>query len=251
MTRLIARNVIAGYGRVEILHGVSVEAGDGEVTCIFGPNGCGKSTLLGAIAGVVAIWGGEVLLDGQHLSGRPAHAILRHGLALMPQGGGVFPQLTVRENLRIGGHILASRRELDRRVDELLMEYPRLRERLPILAGNLSGGEQMMLAITRALIAKPRFMLFDEPSAGLSPKLAQEALARVAALAKRGVGVLMVEQNIREALRVADRIYVLVGGRNRFAGRPQDVSSGQHLMELYLGAPATGTENATKGDINV
>lgn len=109
----------------------------------------------------------------------------------------------------------------------------------------------MMLAITRALIAKPRFMLFDEPSAGLSPKLAQEALARVAALAKRGVGVLMVEQNIREALRVADRIYVLVGGRNRFAGRPQDVRSGQHLMELYLGAPATGTEKATKGEIDV
>lgn len=251
MTRLIARNVVAGYGRVEILHGVSVEAGDGEVTCIFGPNGCGKSTLLGAIAGVVTVWGGEVLLDGERLSGHPAHVILRHGLALMPQGGGVFPQLTVRENLRIGGHILASRRELDRRVEELLVEYPRLSERLPVLAGNLSGGEQMMLAITRALIAKPRFMLFDEPSAGLSPKLAQEALARVAQLAKRGVGVLMVEQNIREALGVADRIYVLVGGRNRFAGRPQDVHGGQHLMELYLGARANGTESATKGETDV
>ncbi|MGH7117888.1 MAG: ABC transporter ATP-binding protein [Acetobacteraceae bacterium] len=239
MTRLIAREIFAGYGRVEILHGVSVEAGDGEVTCIFGPNGCGKSTLLGAISGLVDVWAGEVHLDGERLSGRPAHAILRSGLALMPQGGGVFPQLSVRDNLRIGGYTLASRRELDRRIEELLEEFPRLRERLPILAGNLSGGEQMMLAIARALIVRPRFILFDEPSAGLSPKLAQEALSRVAGLAKRGVGVLMVEQNIREALRVADRIYILVGGRNRFAGRPQDVRSGQHLMELYLGAPTT------------
>jgi branched-chain amino acid transport system ATP-binding protein len=238
MTRLVAREVFAGYGRVEILHGVSIEAGDGEVTCIFGPNGCGKSTLLGAIAGIVDVSAGEVHLDDERLSGRPAHAILRTGLALMPQNGGVFPQLTVRDNLRIGGYILRSRRELDQRIDELLEEFPRLRERLSVLAGNLSGGEQMMLAITRALIVRPRFILFDEPSAGLSPKLAQEALTRVAGLAKRGVGVLMVEQNIREALRVADRIYVLVGGRNRFAGRPQDVSSGQQLMELYLGTSA-------------
>ncbi|MGH7056840.1 MAG: ABC transporter ATP-binding protein [Acetobacteraceae bacterium] len=251
MTRLVAREVSAGYGRVEILHGVSVEAGDGEVTCIFGPNGCGKSTLLGAISGVVDVWAGDVQLDGKRLSGQPAHAILRRGLALMPQGGGVFPQLSVRDNLRIGGYTLGSRRELERRIEELLEEFPRLRERLPILAGNLSGGEQMMLAITRALIVRPRFILFDEPSAGLSPKLAQEALARVAGLAKRGVGVLIVEQNIREALRVADRIYVLVGGRNRFAGRPGDIASGQQLMELYLGAPTKSDEQQMEGDTHV
>lgn len=251
MTRLVAREVFAGYGRVEILHGVSVEAGDSEVTCIFGPNGCGKSTLLGAISGIVDVWSGDVHLDGERLSGYPAHAILRRGLALMPQGGGVFPQLTVRENLRIGGYILSSRRELDRRIEELLEDFPRLRERLAVRAGNLSGGEQMMLAITRALIVKPRFILFDEPSAGLSPKLAAEALARVAQLAERGVGVLMVEQNIREALRVADRIYVLVGGRNRFEGQPQDVASGQQLMDLYLGAPEQGDEQHTEGETNV
>ncbi len=238
MTRLVARGVVAGYRRVEILHGVSVEAGDGEVTCIFGPNGCGKSTLLGAMAGLVEVWQGDIDLDGERLTGRPAHAILRSGLALMPQGGGVFPQLSVRDNLRMGGYILDSRRELDRRIDELTEEYPRLRERMAVPAGNLSGGEQMMLAITRALIVRPRFVLFDEPSAGLSPKLAAEALSRVAALARRGVGVLMVEQNIREAMRVADRIYVLAGGRNRFAGVPADITSGRHLMELYLGAPA-------------
>lgn len=236
MTRLVARDVVAGYGRIEILHGVSVEAGDGEVTCIFGPNGCGKSTLLGAIAGVVETSGGSIRLDDDELTGASAHAILRRGLALMPQGGGVFPQLTVRENLRIGGHTLRSRQVLRERIEAMLVEFPRLRERLSVPAGNLSGGEQMMVAIARALIVEPRFILFDEPSAGLSPKLAAEALSRVAALARRGIGVLLVEQNIREALRVADRIYVLVGGQNRFAGRPADIADSRQLMELYLGS---------------
>ena len=231
MTRLVASNVVAGYGAVEILHGVSVQAGDGEVTCIFGPNGCGKSTLLGAIAGIVDIWSGAVELDGEPLAGKPAHAILKSGLALMPQGGGVFPQLS-------GGHTLSDGRLLDGRIGELIDEFPRLGERLSVPAGNLSGGEQMMLAIARALIVRPRFILFDEPSAGLSPKLAAEALDLVAALAGRGIGVLMVEQNIREALRVADRIYVLVGGHNRYEGRPEDIADGRQLMEIYLGATA-------------
>jgi branched-chain amino acid transport system ATP-binding protein len=247
MTRLTASDVVAGYGAVEILHGVSVEAGDGEVTCIFGPNGCGKSTLLGAIAGTVDVWSGAIDLDGEKLTGRPAHAVLKSGLALMPQGGGIFPQLSVRENLRVGGHTLTDRHLLEERIGELVGEFPRLGERMSVMAGNLSGGEQMMLAIARALIVKPRFILFDEPSAGLSPKLAAEALDRVAALAERGVGVLMVEQNIREALRVADRIYVLVGGRNRFAGRPEDIANGRQLMEIYLGAAA---EEDHRHDVN-
>jgi branched-chain amino acid transport system ATP-binding protein len=237
MTKLHADGVVTGYGKVEILHGVSVEAGDGEVTCIFGPNGCGKSTLLKAIAGGVGTWQGRVTLDDDDITGLPSHEVLGHGLGLMPQGGGVFRQLSVRDNLRMGGYTLRSRRELNERIDELLDEFPRLRERLSVNAGNLSGGEQMMLAIARALIVRPRFLLFDEPSAGLSPKLATEALERVAALAQRGVGVLMVEQNIREAMRVADRIYVLVGGSNRFEGRPADLGDDRELMRLYLGAP--------------
>ena len=237
MTRLVAEDVVTGYARVEILHGVSISAGEGEVTCIFGPNGCGKSTLLKAIAGSIATWSGSVELDGQDLTGMPAHEIVSRGLVLMPQGGGVFRQLSVRDNLRMGGYTLGSGRELDERIDGLLEEFPRLRERLSVDAGDLSGGEQMMLAIARALVVRPRFMLFDEPSAGLSPKLAGEALERVAELAQRGVGVLMVEQNIREAMRVADRIYVLVGGTRRFEGRPADIADDRELMQLYLGAP--------------
>jgi branched-chain amino acid transport system ATP-binding protein len=237
MTRLRADEVVTGYAQVEILHGVSVEAGAGEVTCIFGPNGCGKSTLMKAIAGAIETWEGHVTLDGADITGLPSHAVVARGLALMPQGGGVFPQLSVRDNLRMGGYTLGSRREVDERVEELLDEFPRLRDRLAVHGANLSGGEQMMLATARALVVRPRFLLFDEPSAGLSPKLASEALERVAALAERGVGVLVVEQNIREAMRVADRIYVLVGGSNRFDGRPADIDDDRELMRLYLGAP--------------
>jgi branched-chain amino acid transport system ATP-binding protein len=237
VTQLHAEGIVAGYGSVQILHGVSVSAGEGQVSCIFGPNGCGKSTLLKAIAGAIDTWNGRVSLDGDDITGLPSHAVLSRGLALMPQGGGVFAQLSVRDNLRMGGYTLPSRRALDQRIDELLVEFPRLRERLSVNAGNLSGGEQMMLAIARALIVRPRFLLFDEPSAGLSPKLATEALVRVAALAQRGVGVLVVEQNIREAMRVADRIFVLVGGSNRFEGRPADIADDRELMRLYLGAP--------------
>lgn len=236
MSELVVRDVVTGYDRVEILHGVTLTAKGGEVTCVFGPNGCGKSTLLKAIAGVVGVWSGSVHLDDADVTGLPSHRILRHGLALMPQGGGVFPQLSVRDNLRIGAYSVPSRDDRSERIDAVLEEYPRLRERLSVQAGNLSGGEQMMLAIARALVVRPRVVLFDEPSAGLSPRLAAEALGRAAELADRGVAVLMVEQNLREAMRVADRVHILAAGENRFSGTPTDIESDRQLMELYLGA---------------
>jgi branched-chain amino acid transport system ATP-binding protein len=225
----------AGYGAVQILHQVSMTARTGEVTCIFGPNGCGKSTLLKAMVGVINPWAGKVTIDDDDLTHLPSHRTLGRGLAMMPQGGGVFPQLSVRDNLRIGGYTIRSRGQLDQRIDELLEDFPRLRERYGVQAGQLSGGEQMILSIARALILRPRFLLFDEPSAGLSPKLVGDVLVRAAELAKRGVGVIMIEQNIREALRVADRMYVLVAGRNRFEGTPADVEDDRELMHLYLG----------------
>jgi branched-chain amino acid transport system ATP-binding protein len=225
----------AGYGGVQILHQVSMTARTGEVTCIFGPNGCGKSTLLKAMVGVIDPWAGHVTLDDDDLTHLPSHRTLGRGLAMMPQGGGVFPQLSVRDNLRIGGYTIRSREKLDGRIEELLEEFPRLRERYDVRAGQLSGGEQMILSIARALVLNPRFLLFDEPSAGLSPKLVGDVLVRAAELARRGVGVIMIEQNIREALRVADRMYVLVAGRNRFEGTPADVKDDRELMHIYLG----------------
>ena len=225
----------AGYGGVQILHDVSMTARTGEVTCIFGPNGCGKSTLLKAMAGVIDPWAGKITIDDDDLTHLPSHRTLGRGLAMMPQGGGVFPHLSVRENLRIGGYTIRSRQQLDGRIEELLDEFPRLRERYGVQAGQLSGGEQMILSIARALVLRPRFLLFDEPSAGLSPKLVGDVLVRATELAQRGVGVLMIEQNIREALRVADRMYVLVAGRNRFEGTPADVEDDRELIHLYLG----------------
>ncbi|MGH3645377.1 MAG: ABC transporter ATP-binding protein [Mycobacterium sp.] len=225
----------AGYGSVQILHQVSMTARTGEVTCIFGPNGCGKSTLLKAMVGVIDPWAGSVTMDGDDLTHLPSHRTLGRGLAMMPQGGGVFPHLSVRDNLRIGGYTIRSRKRLDQRIEELLTDFPRLRERYGVAAGQLSGGEQMILSIARALILNPRFLLFDEPSAGLSPKLVGDVLARAAELSRRGVGVIMIEQNIREAMRVADRMYVLVAGHNRFDGTPADVEDDRELMHLYLG----------------
>ena len=235
MSEITVENLDAGYGSVQILHQVSMKARTGEVTCIFGPNGCGKSTLLKAIVGMIDPWAGTVQIDDEDITHLPSHKTLGRGVAMMPQGGGVFPHLSVRENLRIGGYTLRDKKELDQRIDTLLDEFPRLRERYTVAAGQLSGGEQMILSIARALVLNPRFLLFDEPSAGLSPKLVGDVLVRAAELAQRGVGVLMIEQNIREAMRVADRMYVLVGGRNRFDGTPADVADDRELMHLYLG----------------
>ncbi len=236
MPALQVRDLVTGYGKLEVLHGVSLDAAPGQVTCVFGPNGSGKSTLVKAVAGLNRAWGGTIALDDARLDGLPVHQVVRHGVCLMPQGGGVFPQLTVLENLRIGGYTIASRRAVEERIAALLDDYPSLARRRDVAAGNLSGGEQMMLAIARALVAEPRFLLLDEPSAGLSPRLVSETLERIEALKARGVGILMVEQNIREALRIADVFYVLVGGENRFRGTPDDVQDDRQLMQLYLGA---------------
>ncbi|HET8728335.1 MAG TPA: ABC transporter ATP-binding protein [Alphaproteobacteria bacterium] len=235
MSRLTASGVVTGYGKQEIVRGVSLAADSGAITCIFGPNGSGKSTLLKAIAGALPVWRGDIMLDGQRIGGLPAHAVVRHGLVMMPQGGGVFPRLTVLENLRMGGYAVADGRRVERRVEALLESYPSLRRRTNVAAGSLSGGEQMMLALARALVPEPSFILLDEPSAGLSPALVSESLERVRTLAQQGIGVVMVEQNIREALPIADRLYILAAGEERFAGTPQDVRDDAQLMDIYMG----------------
>lgn len=235
MTSLTVSNLQSGYGRVRVLSGVSMEARTAAVTCIFGPNGCGKSTLLRTVAGALPPWKGSVHLDGEDITGLPSHRVLLHGITLMPQNGGVFPALTVRENLLMGTYILHDRRRKKAAIEEQLESFPRLRERISTRAGNLSGGEQMMLAIARALVLAPKFILFDEPSAGLSPKLVSEVLQRVSSLAKRGVGVVMVEQNIQQALKIADYIYILANGTNRFAGTPAEIPGQREFMQMYLG----------------
>lgn len=241
MSRLVAQDVVTGYSKHEVVHGVSLYAESGEITCIFGPNGCGKSTLLKAIAGALPAWRGSVSLDDRRLSNLPVHEVVRHGLVMMPQGGGVFPRLTVVENLRMGGYAIADSGLVDTRIEALLDEYPSLTRRAKVAAGALSGGEQMMLALARSLVSEPRFILLDEPSAGLSPALVSETLDRVRGLTRRGIGIVMVEQNIREALPIADRLYILAAGEKRFEGTPSDVRDDAQLMEIYMGGGSGGT----------
>ena len=235
MTTLAAENIVTGYGKQEIVHGVSLTAESSGITCIFGPNGCGKSTLLKAVAGALPVWSGAARLDDTVLSNLPVHEVVRQGLVLMPQGGGVFPRLTVMENLRMGGYAIADRGAVERRIEELIDQYPSLARRRRTAAGALSGGEQAMLSLARALVSKPRFILLDEPSAGLSPAMVIETLERVTTLTKQGIGILMVEQNIREAMPIADRIYILAAGEKRFEGTPSDVRDDRQIMDIYMG----------------
>jgi branched-chain amino acid transport system ATP-binding protein len=243
MSVLAALDIATGYGKQEVVQGVSVTATSGTITCIFGPNGSGKSTLLKAIAGALPLWSGDVQVEGRSLGNLPVHRMVSEGIVMMPQGGGVFARLTVLENLRMGGFMLTDSHEVKRRIETLFQEYPSLKRRASVVAGSLSGGEQMMLAMARALMLQPRFMLLDEPSAGLSPALVAEALQRARALAQRGIGVLMVEQNIREALPMADRLYILAAGKTEFEGTPKDLSSDAQIMDIYMGgtrsAPST------------
>lgn len=235
MSTLAAESIVTGYGKQEIVHGVSLNAEAGKITCIFGPNGCGKSTLLKAIAGALPVWSGAARLDGTTLSNLAVHEVVRQGLVLMPQGGGVFPRLTVMENLRMGGYAIADRVAVERRIEALIDEYPSLARRRRTAAGALSGGEQAMLSLARALVSQPRFILLDEPSAGLSPSMVIETLERITGLTRQGIGILMVEQNIREAMPIADRIYILAAGEKRFEGSPSDVRDDRQIMDIYMG----------------
>jgi branched-chain amino acid transport system ATP-binding protein len=228
-------NLVTGYGKQEIVHDITISARPGQITCIFGPNGSGKSTVIKAIAGLLPAWSGRIAIGNTELSGLPVHAMVRQGIVMMPQGGGVFPRFTVMENLRMGGYALTNKQAIEDRIESLIADYPNLQRRRNTAAGSLSGGEQMMVAIARALVTDPEFVMLDEPSAGLSPALVHETMERVKSLKERGVGVIMVEQNIREALPVADSVYIFAGGKRKFAGTQKDIKDDDHLMSIYMG----------------
>jgi branched-chain amino acid transport system ATP-binding protein len=228
-------NLVTGYGKQEIVHDISIAAHPGQITCIFGPNGCGKSTVIKAIAGLLPAWSGRITLGSTELTGLPVHDMVHKGIVMMPQGGGVFPRFTVMENLRMGGYALNKKHVIEDRIESLIADYPNLQRRRSTPAGSLSGGEQMMVAIARALVTDPAFVMLDEPSAGLSPALVSETMERVVSLKERGVGVIMVEQNIREALPIADSVYIFAGGKRKFAGTQKDIRDDDHLMSIYMG----------------
>ncbi len=232
---LEVRDVVAGYSpTLPILNGVSLTVSAGEIVTILGPNGAGKSTLIKAIAGVVKITSGQASLLGENLVGLPTHEMVRTGLAYVPQTENVFAKLSVEENLEIGAftnrHAYVRQRD---HVFGLFADLARLR-RLP--AGKLSGGQRQMVAVGRALMADPKLLMLDEPSAGLSPKLAEVVFSQLRKICSAGITILIVEQNARAALRISDRGYILAEGQNRLDGDAGSLLDNPKVGELYLGA---------------
>ncbi len=236
---LKVEQVSAGYGRLHVLSDISLEANPGEVVVIVGPNGSGKSTLLKTISGLTTIYQGRIVFDSTVISGLQPHEIARLGLAYLPQTESVFTQLTVTENFKMAGYTV-SRQDFATRLREALGIFPRLSEYMGTRVVNLSGGERQMVAMTMAMIRKPKAIMFDEPTANLAPKIATEVLATVKSLATDlGLAVLLVEQNARRALEIGDRAYLLVGGKKVFEGGSKELLAHQELARMYLGLKAT------------
>jgi branched-chain amino acid transport system ATP-binding protein len=221
------------YGRIEVLHGVSLTVARGEIVTLIGANGAGKTTLMLAIAGVQAA-DGAVLFEGESLARVPPHARVTRGISLVPEGRHLFAPLTVRDNLRLGAW---SRRDADIRsgLERVCALFPMLSEKLGLPAGALSGGQQQMLAIGRALMAEPRLLLLDEPSMGLAPNVVDQVLAAIRALKANGLTILLVEQNARAALGLADRAYVLETGRIALSGPAREIRADPRVRQAYLG----------------
>ena len=235
---LEVRSVSAGYGALRILDDVSLNATEGEVTVIVGPNGSGKSTLLKTIAGLTNLYNGEVVLEDVKISDLPPHLIARSGLAYLPQTESVFVQLTVEENIRMAAYSV-NQTDYSARLASSLQMFPQIQSYMKSKVQNLSGGERQMVAMIMAMMREPKVIMFDEPTANLSPKLATLVLDTVKSLAKqRKLTVLLVEQNARKALQMGDRAYLLVSGRKAFEGDCNELLSHRELGQLYLGLSA-------------
>ena len=237
MTALLeVRNLAAGYGQLTVLEDISLEVGQGEVVAIVGANGAGKTTLLSAIAGLVKPRRGTVLLGGEAIAGLGANRIVARGLVLVPEGGRLFPFLSVLDNLELGAYTRHARADAARALEEALTLFPILAERRHQLAGKLSGGERQMCAIARAMMSRPRLLMLDEPSAGLSPLMVEKVFDLVANLAReKALTVLLVEQNVNEALEVAARAYVLDRGAIVKQGSADDLATDPQVREAYMG----------------
>jgi len=230
-------HIVAGYvPEVNILNGCSLELASGELIGIIGPNGAGKSTMLKALFGLIAVREGTVMYRGEDVTGQKANSLVAKGIGYVPQINNVFPSLSVRENLEMGGYLRKG--DLSQRVDFVIEMFPRLGERIDQRAGSLSGGERQMLAMGRALMMEPSVLLLDEPSAGLSPMLQDQVFARVQQVNKAGVSIIMVEQNAARCLSICDRGYVLDQGRNAYTGTGEQLMSDPKVIELYLGTLA-------------
>ena len=234
---LETEDLVAGYGEVNILHGVSIAVPPNAFVSVIGPNGAGKSTLLKAIYGIVPARGGTVRFRRDHtahdITRRPPHSLTDLGLNYVPQVDNIFPNLSIHENLEIGSYLRRS--DFDRNLDRVLTWFPMLRARLRARAGVLSGGQRHMLALARALMSEPILLLLDEPSAGLSPAAVDDVFERIVEINRSGVSIVMVEQNARRSLALSSYGYVLDMGQNRYEGRGSELLHDENVLELYLG----------------
>jgi branched-chain amino acid transport system ATP-binding protein len=231
-------NLVTAYGKIEALKGVSLEAEAGRITCLLGPNGAGKTTLMYSIAGILRPRSGQVRFAGQEIVGLPAPRVVRLGLSLVPENRLVFPDMSVADNLAAGAYARSDRAEVARDVEAMFARFPRLKERAGQGAGTLSGGEQQMLAVARALMARPKMLLMDEPSVGLAPLIVGEIFRIITTLNQEGVTILLVEQNAHMALKVAHKFYLLEQGRVTFEGTPQSLGEAEVIRRAYLGSAA-------------
>ena len=235
MNLLETRALEVSYGQIKAVKGIDIEIKQGELVCLIGANGAGKTTTLKALSGMLPPSQGEIRFDGERITGTPSHALVRRGIALVPEGRGIFGRLTVEENLRLGAYARRDsagvRQDLARAYDL----FPRLAERRRQFAGTLSGGEQQMLAIGRALLSRPRLLLLDEPSMGLAPMLVQKIFEIIRKIAAEGVTLLLVEQNAKLALQVSHRGYVLESGRVALADTASALLNNPRVRQAYLG----------------
>jgi branched-chain amino acid transport system ATP-binding protein len=228
-------NVVAGYGASEVLHGVSLTVNEGETVCLLGSNAAGKSTTLRTILGMVPTREGSVSLRGERIDGLSTPAIVAKGMTMVPENRRLFAKMTVRENLEIGAQLRDDRARIESDIDRVFSMFPRLKERVSQKAGTLSGGEQQMLAIGRALMAEPSVLLMDEPSMGLAPILVEQVFDTIFEIAKQGITILVVEQNANVALGIADRGYVIQTGRIVLKDSAQALLANPELSKAYLG----------------
>jgi len=235
MSLLELQDVEVAYGDLPALRGVSLEVEEGETLSVVGANGAGKTTMLRAISGLLRPRAGRILLDGARLDRMPSHVIVARGVVQVPEGRKIFPGLTVKENLELGSYVAAARAHRRESLERVLGLFPRLAERQRQAAGTMSGGEQQMLAIGRALMARPRILMLDEPSLGLAPIIVQEIFRIIAEINRLGTTVLLVEQNTRQALSLSRRGYVLENGRIALEGTGAELLGNEHVRRAYLG----------------
>ena len=224
------------YGAIHAIKGISLTVNDGELVSLVGANGAGKTTILHTISGLLRATTGEILLDGKNLQKVPANSIISMGLAHVPEGRHIFARMTVEENLRMGAYIINDAKQISDGLERVYSHFPRLKERARQLGGTLSGGEQQMLATGRALMTNPKILLMDEPSMGLSPILVNEIFSIIEQLHASGITILLVEQNAKKALAVADRAYVLETGKISMSGSAKELAEDDRVRKAYLGA---------------